>query len=66
MVERFPQDCWDKGCPHFKVDEDDREEVVCRCLLSKDLRCYLREERASTKLCPRIGQNSERSAESHD
>lgn len=60
MVIRFPQDCWDKGCPYFDIKYDEeRDDTVCRCKLSLTHHCYSSGERCSTKICPKCENQEE-------
>ena len=35
MADRFPNDCWEKKCPHFHVWDMSIDDLCCACDLLK-------------------------------
>lgn len=57
MANRFPKDCWEKKCPHFKVWDLSIDDLCCACdLLHKS--CDACDEDFSFLLCPLTETNS--------
>lgn len=51
MADRFPKDCWDKKCPHFKSWDMSIDDYRCRCNLLK-IECDACDEDFVFHLCP--------------
>lgn len=61
MDNRFPKDCWDKKCQHFKVFDLSIYDLCCTCELLK-VQCDACNEDFSPFICP-LTQLEERRAE---
>ena len=56
---RFPKDCWEKKCEHFKVWDMSIDDLCCRCNLS-GFQCDACDEDFSLAGCPKEdGMNNE-------
>lgn len=56
MINRFPKDCWEKKCPHFKVFDLSIDDLCCYCELLK-VQCDTCDEDFSPCICPLTQQN---------
>lgn len=57
MSSRFPKDCWEKNCPHFKVWDMNIDDLCCYCDLLK-VKCDACDEMFSLYLCPMNDENN--------
>ena len=56
MINRFPKDCWEKKCPHFKVRDLSIDDLCCYCELLK-VQCDACDEDFSFYICPSTQRN---------
>lgn len=50
-MSRFPKDCWDKNCPHFKYWDMSVDDLCCRCDLLQE-ECDACDEEYCNTICP--------------
>ena len=51
MADRFPKDCWEKHCQHFKVWDMSIDDLCCRCDLLQ-IQCDACDEDFFSYVCP--------------
>ena len=50
-MNRFPKDCWNKQCEHFRVTDMSIDDLLCVCAVN-GMACDACDEDFSIKRCP--------------